>query len=61
MNHQKEVTINFPAALKSFETSKEWYYAAVNAGQDKPHSIIEISSLGSDSVIINNHFYSIPT
>ena len=34
--------------------------AAVKAGQDKPHSIIENSFLGSDLVIINDHFYSIP-
>ena len=39
MDLQKEVTHNFQAALKTFETSQEWYYA-VKADHDNPHSLV---------------------
>jgi len=50
MNHKKEVTRNFQAALKTFETSQEWYYA-VKADHDNPHSLASALCLTNEQLI----------
>ena len=50
MNHKKEVTRNFQAALKTFETSQEWYYA-VKADHDNPHSLASALCLTNEQLL----------